>query len=102
VGEEAQKYGATPEELPVLLDAVEGAENLNLMGLMTIPPWDLDAEETRKHFVRLRKLRDQHGGTDRLPCLSMGMSHDFEVAVEEGATHVRVGTAIFGVRPAKR
>ena len=67
-------------------------------GLMTMPPFG-EPEAARPHFAALRELRDAHGGSARLPELSMGMSNDFEVAIEEGATLVRVGTAIFGARP---
>jgi len=75
---------------------------VRLTGLMLIPPWSTEPEETRPWFIRLRELRDRLM-TDGLPAtalrhLSMGMSHDFEAAVEEGATIVRVGTAIFGAR----
>jgi uncharacterized pyridoxal phosphate-containing UPF0001 family protein len=61
---------------------------------MTMPPWDEDPERSRPYFRRLRELGEQHGLTG----LSMGMSHDFEVAIQEGATHIRVGTALFGKR----
>ncbi len=98
VGGEEQKSGCDPDETADLLEAVERADGLTLDGLMTIPPWDLEAEETRKYFRALRELRDKLGGPARLPHLSMGMSHDFEEAIEEGATFVRVGTAIFGQR----
>jgi len=98
VGDEEQKSGCAPDELETILQAVEQTENLRSKGLMTIPPWDLESEETRKYFQALAKLRDAHGGSTRLNHLSMGMSHDFEVAIEEGATLVRVGTAIFGPR----
>ncbi|MCP4599479.1 MAG: YggS family pyridoxal phosphate-dependent enzyme [Proteobacteria bacterium] len=98
VGEEEQKSGCTEEETPDLLKAVEQTKGLALKGLMTIPPWDLEPDETRKYFDALRRLQEKHGGPERLPHLSMGMSHDFEVAIEEGATLVRVGTAIFGPR----
>ena len=69
-----------------------------MRGLMVLPPFELDADETRPYFEDLRELRDRYGGVEALPELSMGMSHDFEVAIEEGATLVRVGTAIFGQR----
>jgi hypothetical protein len=98
VGAEEQKSGCEPDELPRILEAVETSEGLTLSGLMTIPPWDLEADETRKYFKALAELRRKHGGAQRLPHLSMGMSHDFEVAIEEGATLVRVGTAVFGQR----
>lgn len=91
---EAAKSGAVPEELPGLIEAVRGCSHLRLLGLMTMPPWSDDAEESRPYFHRLRELAAQHG----LPHLSMGMSHDLEAAIEEGATFVRVGTALFGRR----
>ncbi len=91
---EEEKSGATPAELPGLIDAVRAAKNLRLTGLMTMPPWSDEAEPSRPYFRRLRELAAQFG----LPNLSMGMSHDFEVAIEEGATHIRVGTALFGKR----
>ena len=68
--------------------------DLTLRGLMTVPPWDDDAEKARPYFARLRALADQY----KLPELSMGMSNDLEVAIEEGSTIVRVGTALFGKR----
>jgi PLP dependent protein len=102
VGEEAQKSGISASDLSFLLEAAARQPHLEVVGLMTIPPWDLDPEETRPYFAALRELRDQNGGAATLPHLSMGMSHDFEVAVEEGATLVRVGTAIFGTRPARK
>ena len=91
---EAAKSGAAPEELPGLIEAVRGCSNLRLLGLMTMPPWSDDGEQSRPYFRRLRELAEQHG----LPHLSMGMSHDLEAAIEEGATFVRVGTALFGRR----
>ena len=91
---EAAKSGAVPEELPGLIEAVRGCSHLRLLGLMTMPPWSDDAEQSRPYFRRLRELAEQHG----LPHLSMGMSHDLEAAIEEGATFVRVGTALFGRR----
>ena len=91
---EEAKSGADPAELSGLIDAVRAAKNLRLTGLMTMPPWCDDAEPSRPYFRRLRELAAQFG----LPHLSMGMSHDFEVAIEEGATHIRVGTALFGKR----
>lgn len=98
VGGEAQKSGCEPQEAEDLVRAVETLAGLRLRGLMTIPPFDLEASETRIHFAALARLRDFLGGPTRLPQLSMGMSHDFEAAIEEGATLVRVGTAIFGER----
>ena len=92
-GEQA-KSGAAPEELPELIAGVRACPNLRLLGLMTMPPWSDDPENSREYFRRLCRLAEQHG----LPQLSMGMSHDLEVAIEEGATCVRVGTALFGKR----
>jgi hypothetical protein len=101
---EAAKSGAEPEDLPELAEAVTKCPSLHLNGLMCVPPFLEDAGSVRPHFQRLRELRDQlekHVG-HKLPVLSMGMSHDFEAAIEEGATEVRVGTAIFGQRPAPK
>lgn len=92
-GEEA-KSGADSAGLPALIEAVRGCPNLTLLGLMTMPPWSDDPEASRPYFRRLRELAQQHGLTQ----LSMGMSHDLETAIEEGATCVRVGTALFGKR----
>jgi pyridoxal phosphate enzyme (YggS family) len=92
-GEDA-KSGAEPAELPALIEAVRACQNLRLTGLMTMPPWSDDSEASRPYFRRLRELAEQHGLTG----LSMGMSHDLETAIEEGATCVRVGTALFGKR----
>jgi len=94
VGEESQKAGARPGEIKSLLDACAALSSVQIRGLMAIPPAAPDPEQTRPYFKRLRELRDQAG----LEHLSMGMSADFEVAIEEGATMVRVGTAIFGPR----
>lgn len=91
---EDSKSGAEPSELSALIAAVRSCGNLQLQGLMTMPPWSDDAELSRPYFRRLRELAIEHG----LAQLSMGMSHDLEVAIEEGATHVRVGTALFGSR----
>lgn len=91
---EQAKAGAPPEELPELIAAVRQCANLRLLGLMTMPPWNADQEQSRPYFRRLRELGEKHG----LPQLSMGMSHDLEAAIEEGATIVRVGTALFGKR----
>jgi pyridoxal phosphate enzyme (YggS family) len=100
-GEET-KSGAREEELPELVSAVTACERLHLIGLMTLPPFFEEAERARPYFQRLRELRDAlasrldfGGGRGEL---SMGMSHDYEVAIEEGATMVRIGTAIFGER----
>ena len=93
---EQAKSGAAPEDLPALIEAVRGCLNLRLLGLMTMPPWSDDAELSRPYFRRLREIGERHG----LQHLSMGMSHDLEVAIAEGATYVRVGTALFGKRRA--
>ena len=91
---EEAKAGAPPEQVPALIDAIRGCPNLHLLGLMTMPPWSDDAEQSRPYFARLRALAEANG----LRQLSMGMSHDLEVAIQEGATMVRVGTALFGPR----
>ena len=99
---EATKFGAAAAEARQIADAASQAKAVRLVGLMLLPPWHDDQEQTRPWFVRLRQLRDEWvaGGfpADKLRQLSMGMSHDFEAAIEEGATIVRVGTAIFGKR----
>ena len=91
---EASKYGLRPEDVPATLVKINQFTHLEVRGLMAIPPAGIDQEQTRPFFRQLRTLRDQFG----LPELSMGMSHDFEIAIEEGATIVRIGTAIFGGR----
>jgi len=91
---EPAKAGAAPEEVPALVEAIRGCPHLRLLGLMTMPPWSEDAEKSRPYFARLRELAGENG----LQHLSIGMSHDLEVAIEEGATMVRVGTALFGPR----
>jgi PLP dependent protein len=100
IADEEAKSGASIGELPALAEKILTLPNLDLAGLMCIPPFAENIEETRPFFQRLRGLRDdlemRLGRT--LPALSMGMSHDFEVAIAEGATEVRVGTAIFGAR----
>jgi PLP dependent protein len=88
------KSGCAPEEIGELIPAIRACPNLRLRGLMTMPPWSDDPEAPRPYFIRLRQLAEQHGLKD----LSMGMSHDLETAIEEGATMVRVGTALFGPR----
>lgn len=95
LSEEESKAGAAPEELPALIAAIRECGFLRLTGLMTMPPWSADPAQTRPYFKRLAALAAQHG----LENLSMGMSHDLEAAIEEGATHIRVGTALFGARP---
>jgi pyridoxal phosphate enzyme (YggS family) len=94
VSPEEAKSGADPAELPTLIESVRASKNLRLLGLMTVPPWTEDGEMSRPYFRRLRELGSKYG----LPHLSMGMSHDFEVAIEEGATFIRIGTALFGKR----
>jgi hypothetical protein len=94
LSEEDAKAGAAPEELAALIEGIRACSNLRLTGLMTMPPWTDDPEVARPYFRRLAELGRQHG----LEKLSMGMSHDFEAAIEEGATHIRVGTALFGAR----
>ena len=94
LGEEPQKGGLPPAEVKAVLDQVAALQGLRIRGLMAIPPLVPDAEAARPYFRRLRELRDAVG----LEHLSMGMSGDFEVAIDEGATMVRVGTAIFGPR----
>jgi pyridoxal phosphate enzyme (YggS family) len=101
VSGEAAKFGMEPNELEKQMAGFSQLQGVQVEGLMTIPPFDSDPENSRRHFSRLRELREQCEKQNGLPLdeLSMGMSHDFEVAVEEGATLVRVGTAIFGPRP---
>ena len=100
IAKEQAKSGADVEQLPELAEKVVALAGLEFAGLMCIPPFVENPEQARPHFRRLRELRD--GLTKQLdralPVLSMGMSHDFEVAIEEGATEVRVGTALFGTR----
>jgi pyridoxal phosphate enzyme (YggS family) len=100
VAPEETKSGVEITELPALTEKITGLPGLELAGLMCIPPFLEQAERVRPYFQRLRELRETL--TKRLgfalPVLSMGMSHDFEAAVEEGATEVRVGTALFGAR----
>jgi pyridoxal phosphate enzyme (YggS family) len=100
VAGEASKFGLTPDALERALDALLALPRLQIEGLMTIAPYADDPEEARPHFRALRALRDRLAQRTGLPfgTLSMGMSGDFEVAIEEGATLVRVGTALFGER----
>jgi len=97
---EPQKGGVEPDGLPALLDALRALERLEVIGLMTMSALTDDTGEQRRAFRRLRELREagERGG-HRLPELSMGMSGDFPVAVEEGATMIRLGTILFGERP---
>ena len=104
VGGEAAKSGTPPEspELMELLQSAPSLEHLEFRGLMTIPPFAEDPQQARPNFRKLRELRDRILARKlpniRMGVLSMGMSHDFEVAIEEGSTCVRIGTAIFGER----
>ena len=94
VAGEASKFGIKPEDLTAALRQIVNLSRLEVRGLMTLAPFTENAEAARPHFRRLRELRDSLG----LRELSMGMSHDFEVAIQEGATIVRIGTALFGER----
>ncbi len=97
---EETKHGVAPSELAELIEAMAGLDNLSVNGLMTVPPWSEDAEVARPYFQELRRLRDERQKScSTLVELSMGMSGDFAVAIEEGSTCVRVGTAVFGKRP---
>jgi len=103
LGGESTKAGASETEAPSLLEACLGMANLEVRGLMSLPPFEEDVEAMRPYHRRLREIRDQLRcqyslAPDRFAWLSMGMSHDFEIAIEEGATHVRIGTALFGTR----
>ncbi len=100
VGGEDTKGGFEPEAVEAALTEMQGLSRLEICGLMTVPPFTPSPEDARPAFVVLRQLRDQlvEQTHHPLPRLSMGMSHDFEVAIEEGATEVRVGSAIFGAR----
>ena len=102
LGHETTKSGVDEAELPEVIKAATSSKWLKLIGFMTLPPFFEDPESTRPFFVKLRELRDSYrdrgvfGPTEGE--LSMGMTHDFEVAIQEGATMVRIGTAIFGER----
>jgi PLP dependent protein len=102
LGHEATKTGIDEQELPQLIETLGQLERLELIGLMTLPPFFADPEQARPYFRRLRQLRDQLATSgvfgERSGELSMGMTNDFAVAIEEGATMVRIGTAIFGER----
>jgi pyridoxal phosphate enzyme (YggS family) len=99
VGREPQKHGAMPDALAEILESVERSSSLVLRGLMTVPPHTEDPEGARPYFRELAALRKTHGAP-RLPELSMGMTHDFVQAIEEGATSIRIGTKLFGERVA--
>ena len=96
---EESKHGLAPAELPGLLDAIAPLDSVIVTGVMTVPPWSEDAEAARSYFRELRRLRDEmqkaHAAVTQL---SIGMSNDFTVAIEEGSTCIRVGTALFGKR----
>ena len=96
---EESKHGVAPAELPALLAALTPLESIVPSGLMTVPPWSEDAEMARPYFRELRRLRDESLATcPTLTQLSIGMSNDFAVAIEEGSTCIRIGTALFGKR----
>ena len=99
---EESKHGLGPQDLPTLLTAMEELESIETVGLMTVPPWSEEPEVARPYFRNLRRLRDESiARFPRMTQLSMGMSNDFAVAIEEGSTCVRVGTALFGRRVPK-
>jgi hypothetical protein len=96
---EESKHGVAPAELPTLLAALAPLEDLIPAGLMTVPPWADDPEQSRAYFRELRRLRDTSLAVcPSLTQISMGMSNDFAVAIEEGSTCIRIGTALFGIR----
>lgn len=96
---EETKHGVVPEELSTLADQLASLDHISLRGLMTVPPWSEDAETARPYFQHLRRLRDElQAKHAAMVELSMGMTNDFRVAIEEGSTTVRIGTAIFGKR----
>ncbi|MEN2986185.1 MAG: YggS family pyridoxal phosphate-dependent enzyme [Thermodesulfovibrionaceae bacterium] len=100
LSEEDTKYGIKEEEVEKLIEVCLNLKNIKVEGLMTIPPYFENPEDVRPYFKKLRQIRDElnRKGYDFIKELSMGMSHDFEVAIEEGATMVRIGTALFGQR----
>ncbi len=100
IASEASKSGVSPSEAEALLAGILERGRLDVRGLMAVPPFDPDPEAARPHFRRLRDLRDRLAGRfgRTFPELSIGMSHDFEVAVEEGSTEIRIGTFLFGAR----
>jgi len=106
LGEEPSKHGVDPGQLPALVEQVAALSGLSIQGLMTIPPFLEPTERVRPYFRRLHELAEEISRR-RIPGvemtrLSMGMSHDYELAIEEGATEVRLGTCLFGPRPGKR
>lgn len=104
IAQEETKSGAEIETIPAVAENIAGLPRLELAGLMCIPPFLEDPEKVRPYFRRLRELREALVSKLELelPVLSMGMSHDFEAAIEEGATEIRVGTALFGTREVKQ
>ncbi len=100
IGDEETKYGVNPNNLEELYEYCLSKENIRILGLMCIPPYSEDKEQSRKYFIKLRELKEklEDKYKVKLPHLSMGMSNDFDIAIEEGATIVRVGSAIFGER----
>ena len=100
IGEESQKHGLAPEEVPGMVELVDSLSALQLEGLMTVPPYHEEGEGSRPYFRGMREILDDINGHREQPMkeLSMGMSHDYRIAIEEGATLLRVGTAIFGGR----
>jgi PLP dependent protein len=103
LGGEETKSGVAEEDLPALAESIAPFAHLDFIGLMTVPPFFDKPEQVRPHFRKLCELRDDLSRRlgRKLPVLSMGMSHDFEVAIEEGATEVRLGTALFGERQSR-
>lgn len=103
LGGEATKSGVPPEHVESLVDRIAALAHLELRGLMSVPPFFEQPEQVRPYFAKLRALRDNLAVRSgmALPALSMGMSHDFEVAIEEGATEIRIGSALFGARARK-
>ena len=105
IAEEAAKSGLAPDsaELGQLLEATPSLSSLQIRGLMTVPPYNENPEQSRPYFRKIRALGERIASRNfpgvRMEVLSMGMSHDFEIAIEEGSTCIRVGTAIFGARP---
>jgi PLP dependent protein len=102
LGGEETKFGAEPDRIREIVSDITGLKGIRLNGLMTLPPYFEDPEQARPYFAKLRELREmlesEQPGCLGQQHLSMGMSHDFEVAIQEGATIVRIGTAIFGLR----
>jgi hypothetical protein len=102
LAQEESKSGVSPEEVPALLRSLSSLSHLQVLGLMAIPPFFEETEKVRPYFRRLRELAEEISAMEidniEMRHLSMGMSHDFEIAIEEGATLVRIGTAIFGPR----